>query len=224
MPAAAQWTLGGYIGQAHTLDSSLALRQPVLGTDIRFSNIAYSSESFQPPLYYGVRAGYRLRPHWGVEAELTHLKVFADVNQNTLVAGALNGTPINTVVPINTIVQRFSISHGVNLLLANAVFRQQLGHSASENFVPFYLVFRAGAGATIPHAESTIQGQTDEHYQTGSPAFQLAGGIEVRIWHRIHWSGDYKFTRTRQHVDVHAGTASTLLQSHQVITGPMIHF
>jgi hypothetical protein len=224
LPSAAQWTLGGYIGQAHTQNSGLAIRQPALATDIRFSNIAYSSESFQPPLYYGVRAGYQLRPHWGIEAELTHLKVFANIDRATVVTGTLNGASINGAAPINSIVQRFSISHGVNLLLANAVFRHQLGRSATESSAPVYLVFRAGAGATIPHAESTIEGQTDEHYQVGSPAFQLAGGIEARIGRRLYWSGEYKFTQTRQHVAVHAGTAATLLQSHHLITGPVIHF
>ncbi len=222
--SAAQWTLAGYIGEAHTQDSSLAIRQSALGTDVQFSNISYRGESFQPPLYYGLRTGYNFARYWGVEAEFTHLKVFAKVDQPSLVTGTLNGAPINAQVPMNTIVQRFSISHGVNLLLANAVFRHEFGRITDEKVAPAYFVLRAGAGATIPHPESTIQGLADEHYQVGSPAFQLGGSIEVRVWHRLYWSGEYKFTRTHEHVDVNSGTADDVLQSHHVVTGPVIHF
>jgi hypothetical protein len=83
---------------------------------------------------------------------------------------------------------------------------------------------RFGAGATVPHAESTIEGQADEHYQTGSPAIQLAGGAEVRLWRKLYWMGEYKYTRTREEVNVFSGTASSLLQSHHIVTGPVVHF
>lgn len=222
--AARNGTLAGYIGEAHTLDTSLGVRQPALGTDIRFSRIRYRSESFQPPLYYGVRSGYNFAKCWGAEAELIHLKIFANVAQFSAVSGILNGTPINTQLPVNAIVQRFSLSHGVNLLLANAVFRHAIGRAAAGKLPPAYISLRVGAGTTIPHAESIIQGITDEHYQLGSPAFQLGAGVELRVWRRLHWSGEYKFTRTHEHVDVHSGTAVSLLESHHVVSGPVIHF
>jgi hypothetical protein len=224
MRCTAQWVAGGYLGEAHTLNSGLAIRQPALGTDIHFHDISYRGESFQTPLYYGVRSGYFFRPKWGVEAEFTHLKVLANVNQTATVAGILNSTPIDAREPVNVIVQRFSISHGVNLLLANAVFRQELSHSNNERTARAYVNLRLGAGATIPHAESTIQGRADEHYQVGSPALQFAGNIELRICKRWYWVGEYKFTRTREQVDVSSGTAKSLLQTHHVITGPSVHF
>ncbi len=224
LPSAAQWTVGGYSGAAHTQNSDLAIEQTTLGTNLRFSNISYRGESFQPPLYYGARGGYFFRRRWGAEAEFTHLKVFANVNQPATVSGTLNGTAINFRQPINTIVQRFSISHGVNLLLANAVFRQELWRSDGEKPGPIILDLRFGAGSTIPHAESTIQGHADEHYQVGSPAIQAAGGIELRLWHRVYWTGEYKFTRIREKVNVISGTATSLLESHHIVTGPVIHF
>jgi hypothetical protein len=220
----AQWIAGGYIGEAHTLNSGLTIRQPALGTDVRFHDISYRGESFEPPLYYGVRGGYFFRPKWGVEVEFTHLKVFANVNQAATVTGILNGAPIDARQPVNAIVQRFSISHGVNLLLANAIFRQELWRSSDEKTARAYLNVRLGAGATIPHAESTIQGRADEHYQVGSPVVQFAGGIELRIWKRWYWMGEYKFTRIREQVDINSGTAKSLLQSHHVVTGPSVHF
>jgi hypothetical protein len=36
--------------------------------------------------------------------------------------------------------------------------------------------------------------------------------------------GEYKFTRVREQVDVNSGTATTLLESHHLVTGPAIHF
>lgn len=219
----AQWIASGYIGAAHTMNSGLTIRQPALGTDVRFHDISYRGESFQKPLYYGFRGGYLFRPKWGVEVEFTHLKVFANVNQPATVTGILNGAPIDARQPVNAILQRFSISHGVNLLLTNAIFRQALWRS-NLRAARAYVNVRLGAGATIPHAESTVQGRADEHYQAGSPALQFAGSIELRIWKRWYWMGEYKFTRTREQVDVSSGTANSLLQSHHVVTGPSVHF
>lgn len=220
----AQWTASGYIGEAHTQNHSLVVQQPALGTNIRFSDVANRGESFHPPLYYGVRSGYWFRRYWGAEIEFTHLKMFAKVDQPAIVTGILNGVPINSLVPINTIVQRFSISHGVNLLLANAVFHHELGRSDQERAPRAYIALRFGAGATIPHAESTIQNVTDEHYEVGSPAVQLAASLEVRTWNHLYWMGEYKFTRARAEVGVNSGTATTLLESHHLVTGPVLHF
>jgi len=220
----AQWIAGAYIGEAHTLNSGLTIRQPALATDISFHDISYRGESFQTPLYYGVRGGYFFHPKWAVEAEFTHLKVFANVDRTAVVVGTLNGTPIDAREPVNAIVQRFSISHGVNLLLANAIFRHELWRSNNERSARAYLSLRLGAGATIPHAESTVQQRTDEHYQVGSPALQFAGTIELRIRKRWYWMGEYKFTRTREQVDISSGIAKSLLQTHHVVTGPSFHF
>ncbi len=222
-PCAAQWTLGAYLGGAHTQDSYLHLQRPSFATDLRFNGVSYRGESFQSPFYYGVRGGYFFRRHWGAEVEFTHLKVFANVNRPATISGTLVGAPINTVEPINTIVQGFSISHGVNLLLANAAFRQPLGESAGKP-PRAMLEFRFGAGTTIPHAESIIEDHPDQHYQVGSPAIQLAGALEMRLWHRLYWSGEYKFTRVREQVGVYSGSVTSLLLSHHFVTGPVFHF
>ena len=223
VPSFAQWEIAGYLGGAHTQNSNLILNQPSLGTNLRLGEISYRGESFQSPLYYGVRGGYCFRPHWGAEIEFTHLKVFANVSQPAAISGTVNGAAVNTRQPVDTIVQRFSISHGVNLLLANVVVRQQLWRPPS-GLGRLLLAFRFGAGATIPHAETTMQGRADEHYQTGSPVIQLTGGVALKVWRKLYWMGEYKYTRVQEQVDVFSGTATSLLQSHHVVTGPVIHF
>ena len=224
LPAHAEWVAGAYIGGAHTQNSDLLLRQPSLGTDLRFHNVRYSGNSFQGPLYYGAHGGYFFGRHWGIESEFTHLKIFAKVQKPAPVSGTLTGALVNTVQPADLLVQRFSISHGVNLLMANVVFRQPLWHSLSEPLGRLLIDTRLGGGATIPHPESTIQGRADEHYQIGRPVFAAAAGAELRLWRRLYWQGEYKYTRTRQRVDIFSGTAETLLQSHHLATGPVIHF
>jgi lipid A oxidase len=223
LPAAAEWHVSGYVGVAHTQASDLLVNQSALGTELRFRSVNYSGKSFQAPLYYGVRGGYFFSGHWGVEAEFTHLKVFAIVNQPVHVSGMLNGKAIDAVVPMDSLVQRFSISHGVNLLLVNIALREQLFRD-SNHLGRILLNIRLGAGATIPHPESEILGHVDEHYQTGSPVTQASVGAEFRIFRKLYWTGDYKYTRTRQHVDVFSGEADSLLRSHHFVTGPVIHF
>jgi hypothetical protein len=224
LPSLAQWTAGAYLGAAHTKNSALSLSQPALGTDLRFNPVSYRGESFRGPLYYGARVGYIFHGRWGVEGEFTHLKVFANVGRSSTVTGLLNGHPVNAFEPIETVVQRFSISHGVNLILANVVFREQLWRIRGDRSPRLTLVLRLGAGTTHPHAESTVEGHADEHYQLGSPAIQLGGGIELRVWHRLYWMGEYKFTRTEEQVHVFGGKVTSLLHSHHVVTGPTIHF
>jgi hypothetical protein len=225
IPAVAQWEVAGYIGSAFTQNSDLTLRQPSLRTNLRFGNISYRGESFQSPVYYGVRGGYTFRPHWAGEIEFTHLKVFANVNQSVPINGTLNGAPVSTRQPMNTIIQGFGISHGVNLLMGHIVFRQPLWRPAPRHAQGrLILTFRLGAGTTIPHAETIIEGHANEHYQIGSPVIQLGGGVELSVWRKLHWMGEYKYTRTDEQVNVYSGNATTLLQSHHVITGPVIEF
>lgn len=222
--AKAEWHAGGYIGAAHTQSSSLELNQPALGTSAVFDGVRYEGNSFQSPLYYGIRGGYFFHRHFGAEIEFIHLKVFAKVNRTVQAVGAINGTPVNSPVVMSSVVQRFSISHGNNLLLANAVLRQDFFRPGNEKLGRLIIYGKFGAGATIPHAESTIFAVADEHYQVGRPAIQLAGGAEVRLWRKLYWMAEYKFTRNRQRVDVPSGTAESLLLSHHGVTGIDIHF
>ncbi len=83
---------------------------------------------------------------------------------------------------------------------------------------------KLGAGATLPHAESTILNVSEEHYQLGRPALQFAGGAELRVWRKFYWMAEYKLTRNRQRVDVPSGTVEMLLLSHHGVTGLAVHF
>jgi opacity protein-like surface antigen len=214
-----RWVASVYFGTAHSGNSDVTLNQPSLGTRLRFSNVAFESQSFTSPLYYGGYLGRFFGAHFGAEVEFTHLKAFAKVAQPVSIAGTLNGVVLNTVAPMNSVVQHFSISHGVNLLTANAVWRQPLLRNSRLN-----VYGKFGVGTTIPHAESVVQLQSNEHYQVGSPVIQIAAGAETRVWHRVFWMAEYKFTHTAETVGVHSGTTSTTLNTNHIVTGPALHF
>ena len=215
-----------YLGGARTQSSFLTVSQPSLGTRIRFDGVGYRGRSFNGPLYYGIRGGvFPGRFLWlGFETEFVHLKVFTDPDQRVSASGTHQGEPINRELPLGEIVQRFSISHGVNLLLFNVVGRYRIKADSQGRRSRVIVQARFGAGPTLPHTESTIDRQRQEQFEVGRLAFQLGGGGELRLIGGLYVIGEYKFTRTRQKGSVFMGDAESLLRSQHGIAGLSFHF
>jgi hypothetical protein len=224
LPCRAEWHAAAYLGAAHTQNSDVRLHQPALGTDLLFREVSYRGESFASPQYYGARGGYFFGEHLGVEAEFIHLKVFANVERPIQTSGTLNGVVINGSFPMSTFVQRFSVSHGMNMLLANLMVRKQFLRGPDNRLGRFLLTGRAGVGGTIPHPETELMGARDEHYQPGRAAFHLAGGGEIRLWRKLYALAEYKYTHTDQRFRIAAGNADALFRSHHGVFGLGIHF
>jgi hypothetical protein len=218
-PARADWTFAAYLGAAHTLSSSLAVRQPPLATDAVFEPVSYRGESFRSPQYYGYRVGHTLPwlGHIAFEGEVIHLKVYAETDQDVRMTGSLNGIPLNRTAALSEVVQRFSLSHGVNLVLFNAVFRHPLG--ASIGSPPVVVAARVGAGFSFPHGESSIGGVAQQQYELGAFGLGAAVGAEIRITRHLHGVAEYKFTRSTQTVGVASGEATALLRTHHALFG-----
>jgi hypothetical protein len=121
-------------------------------------------------------------------------------------------------MPLANVVQRFSMSHGVNLALMNIVVREQvpLASRAREHV---YGTLRAGVGATIPDTESTVMQQSHQGYQWGRGAYQLASGLEAPVKGSFGLFAEYKFTWTHQHNAIAGGTADLTLRSHHFVGG-----
>jgi hypothetical protein len=131
--AYADWTLGVFVGMAHTRPASLTLIQPREDTDVTLSPVRYRSESLAPPIYYGYRVAFFPGSRWlGVEGEFVHLKVVADTARDVEMSGTLRGSPVGGSAPLSSIIEAFSITHGVNLLLVNAVARRRAGLARQE--------------------------------------------------------------------------------------------
>jgi hypothetical protein len=222
--ASADWMLGAFIGGARTQDSSIRLIQDLRRTDATITPVHYRSESFMPPIYYGYRVSVFPRSRWlGLEGEFIHVKVIADTKRSASVEGSVVGQNGREVRPIASIIERFSITHGVNLVLANAVVRRDAAHASSSQ-PRWTLTGRAGVGGSVPHAESTIGGVTREQYEWGSFSLQGAAGAEIHLGKRLYAMGEYKMTRTEQHVSVAGGSVRTPLTTHHVVVGVTTRF
>jgi hypothetical protein len=184
--------------------------------------ISYQTKPFQSPIYYGYRVGYFFSRNFGLESEFTHLKAYAETNRTARIAGTLQGVPIDQSTAVSSVVERFNITHGVNLLMANFVARKAFRQSASSP--RFIASGRVGGGVTIPHPENEVLGVANvEHYQVGAPAWQVGAGLEIRLWRRLYAEGEVKYTRTRENVDIAQGTGESLLRSTHAITGFVWH-
>ena len=135
----------------------------------------------EAPIYYGYRIGYFPKSSWfGIEGELIHIKAIADTARNVEITGTLRNSPANGSLPLSAVVEHFSLTHGVNLLLVNGVFRRPLGVRGEHP--RWILTARLGAGASVPHAESTISGRHVERYEWGEMSVQAAAGSKC-TWH-----------------------------------------
>ena len=193
-PARAEWTVAAYLGWNATAATTLTLDEN--GRATPFRDVTFDSRSLASPPYYGYRVRW-LR--WrggqaGVEAEFIHLKVYAR-------AGTI-GPPL----------ERFSISHGLNLLLANAVWRQQVARGIT-------LLLRGGAGVAVPHGESRVAGVDQEQYAISSAAWQAAAGPEFTTSAHTRAFVEYKITTAAPVVAVAGGTVAGRYTSQHLAAG-----
>jgi hypothetical protein len=220
------FVVSAYLGTAKTASTNLKISQPAFNTDLIFENVRLRSRSFDSPQYYGLRAGYFFPqiPFIGVEAEFIHLKVYSDPQQRVRVAGMRRGTAINREVALGEIVQQYSISHGANFLLFNVAARRGFFSAKNTKRNRLILTARAGVGPTIPHTESSIEGQRQEQYELGRFGWQVAGAMEVKLWRGFYGLGEYKYTQTRQRGKIVGGEAESFLRTHHGVFGLSYHF
>lgn len=219
-----EWVFAVYVGAAYTEAARLSLVQPGIGTDLIFAEVAYRGDSFTPPLYYGYRLSFfpQSEAALGIEAEFIHLKAYAQTDRLVQAAGVYRGEPVSGRLQINDVIQRFSISHGLNLILVNAVARRTLSARAGAG-PRVYLIGRVGAGPTLPHPENTVDEVSHDGYELGALALQAAGGLEFRLSGAFAIVAEYKFTRTSQRVTVDRGQARGTFASHHGIVGVAWH-
>lgn len=159
--AEGEWSAQLLVGGALNLPTPLTIRQAGQ-PDLRFT-ARYSSRPFTPPIYYGVQVGRRSGgTEWTVE--LLHQKLY------------LEDPPAE--------VQRFSVSHGFNLLTVSRGWRLTDG-----------LWTRAGLSAVLAHPESVVRGLKLEEdgglFGTGQ---HLSGiGLDATLEKRFPLAGKLYF-------------------------------
>lgn len=223
--ARADWIVGGYLGNLWTQTSDVSLTLPAQQTQVELAGVQYRSESFDSPQYYGYRIAWIPTAHrWlGVEGEFIHAKVFAETSEAVHARGSLRGRPVDTSMPLSSVVQRLAMSHGLNFVFVNLAVRRTL-ISPAPNGRGVVGVLRAGVGPTFPHAESTIDGVDQEQYEKGGVGAQVTGGLEIGLWRGLGLQGEYKYTWASPEIDVAGGTATVPSRSHHVVAGLTYRF
>ena len=214
--ARADWMAGAFLGAAMTRPNTLRLEQPAAGTRVDIAHVRYEGRSFESPPYYGYRLGRLFQRGAGLEAEFIHLKAYARTAETVSLSGRVRDVETNTATPLGGTIQHFSMSHGLNLVLANLTW--PLVRSGALT-----IRARGGGGLAVPHAESAVDGVFQEQYQVTSAAFQAGASAEVRVAGRIRAVAEYKLTATRPEVDVPGGTIEGRFVSHHVAFGIAIH-
>jgi hypothetical protein len=217
---AADWEFAGFLGAVSTRPNTLTLLQPELGTHVSFGPVHYHSRSFTPPIYYGFRVTWFSRRDFGLGGEFFHAKAYARTEAMVRASGSVAGSSLSATVPLDSIVERFSMSHGLNFLLANAVFRHPLDRGSRPRV---WLSGRAGAGVTIPHAESEIGGRSQDQYERGALGLQIGFEGECRVTKQLYALAQYKVTTTAESVAVVGGSMKGRFTSQHAVFGIAWH-
>jgi len=219
-PAGAQWRIAGFAGSASTARADVAVSTPP-DTAVVLDSVPFAHESWRPPIYYGWRVARHFgRAHWlGVEGEFLHAKAITRNTDLVRVHGRLAGATIDADVPVGAVLPRLEISHGLNFLLANAVVRVGLGADRGPG-ARVAVAARAGAGPTLPHVEATtLAGARADEYRIGGIGWQVAGGLDVRVWSRLSAIAELKWTGTHQALDVGPTVITVPLRTVHVAIG-----
>jgi hypothetical protein len=214
--------VGAYIGWAAPFKANVRIDNPVNATDVTFDQMHFQTKSFEHPLYYGVRAGRMFGSRFGAEVEMTHLKIFAEVDTPAMASGTIREAPVHGFVTPRGVVDQLNVSHGLNMVLANLVTHFPFGISSGGQ-PRAVLAARFGVGPTLSHTEANVLGETAEHYEPGGVAMQVAGGMEFPIWKNLGILGEYKYTRTWQHLSVGSTAVGLSPGTHHLVTGITYH-
>jgi hypothetical protein len=221
--ADAQWYLAVFMGANHTTPATVSIDQPSKATSLDFHDVTFEARPFQAPQYYGYRFGqYDRSRKFAFEVEFIHLKVISQTSHTVHVTGQLAGAAVDENVPMNTLVERYQMTHGLNFFLFNLKRRIAIKPRADRTSRASILA-GGGFGFTTPHAESTIAGVTREQYEYAGVGFDGAAGLEVRLRDHFAVVADYKVTYAKPKITIDGGTGQTSALSHQVAFGVAFH-
>jgi hypothetical protein len=213
--ADAQWFGAAYLGGNYTHPADVTVAQPARDTALTIRDVQFDARPLESPQYYGLRIGRMLggSRRYGLEVEFIHLKVIGRTEERYRMTGAWNGAAIDETRRMDDLVQRYSMTHGLNYLLINGVARRELGDGRLA------VIGRIGAGPTYPHAESTIDHASREQYELAGFGGHFSAGVDVRLRGRLSVMAEYKLTASRPEISVADGTGRVRAVSHHVAAG-----
>ena len=223
--ARAEFVASLFGGMALTENNDLRLKQSG-GTDLKFHDVSYQGKDFQSPLYYGAHLTY-FPPqisHWGFGVEFFHAKLYLNTDETVHVTGAREGTRVDDHEPVGDTINAFNISHGLNFLTADVLYRWFLGQRGHDFLGRFQPYAGAGIGVVIPHVESTIGSVHFEQYQWHGPGAQGFVGTNFDLTR--HWSMfiEYKLSYADLDLSIPGGSISLTPWTHHFVTGLSFRF
>ncbi len=216
--AAAENIVSLYTGTSFSRDSDLRLTRP--GTELRIRDVQWDPHPFsQGAPYYGLRLThfFEQQPNWGVALDFTHYKMYAQTERRVTVDGTWRGAAVGGEAPMNQYVQHFEISHGVNVLSINGIYRWLDSSFAGGRLQPYV---GAGLAHYWPHSENTVDNAPHETgYQSSGFGYQLLGGVRYRLTERVNAFVEAKFNSGTAKVDIAGGRAETPLRTFHAVVG-----
>ncbi len=227
-PAVAEPFFDLYTGKSFTANSDVRVTQDALGNDYVFHDVSFDDKSFSAPPWYGLRAGYFFEtyPWLGVALEFFHFKMIADTAETKPLTGTRNGAPVDTTARMDSVVQQFQITHGVNYLALDGLVRYPFLEDPDEfprGRVQLY--GGVGVGPVIAHAENRIDDvRNDEGYEVAGAGLQLFVGVRALLTKYFGVFAEYKFTHSDLGVGVASGEGRVDENTHHLVGGITIHF
>jgi lipid A oxidase len=224
--ARAEINLSAFTGAALTQDNDLELHQSG-GTNLTFHDVSYEGRDFETPPYYGVRILWFPgdASHWGFGAEYFHMKLYLDAGDTVSVTGSRAGTPVNRNERVSDSITSFSISHGLNYVLADVIYRWFPGNRGEDFLGRFQPYVGLGLGLTVPHVESNVGGIFHEEYQLHGPGVQGLAGVNFDL--SRHWGlmFEYKFTYANlDTLEIPRGSIEITPLTHHLVAGISFRF
>jgi hypothetical protein len=218
-PAAAQWYAVGFFGGNHTKPADLRVTGDAGQLDATFHDVRFEARPLQSPQYYGGRVGHLFGAgrRFGIEGEFIHLKIYSLTEDTYDTTGHLGDVDLASIGPLtmNSIVQRYSMTHGLNFVLINAVLR----HPLKGEDGPIAFIGRAGAGPTFAHAETTVLNVSRQQYEWAGAGVHGAAGLDVRMGLKLSAVIEYKITYARPEISIPNGIGRATALTHQVAAG-----
>lgn len=211
-----------YTGSTFTRNSDLTVRQG--GTGLVLHDVQWDADPFKAAPYYGLRLTHFFDryPSWGVAFDYTHYKMIADTSRIVPVAGTWRGTPVSGEARMDAYVQHFEISHGLNMLSVNGIYRWQNLSWLGNRLEPY-----VGLGVVHyrPHAENTVGNVAHETgYEASGFGYQLLGGARYGLSSRWGVFAEFKYNSGTAEVDVAEGTARTSVRTVHALGGVQYSF
>jgi hypothetical protein len=219
--------IAAYAGASYSTPGFLRFSHGATGTSIEFSEVEWEGRSLQRPIYWGGRIGY-LPWNWGrfqlgPEIEFIHAKTYLKPDQQVRVTGRFLGQEVTGFVPVDSLVEDFNVSHGLNLVLANLMFQYGLFPAAGRPMGRLRLGARVGGGVNISHFETQLRNFAyHEQYAYGGPVLQLAGGAHVPLWGPLGAMAEYKFTAVTPEGPINGGRVEARMNTHHLVGGVVL--